>query len=466
MREQPQEKPSYEDLVAANGALVARIAELEAVVEQLTAKANTTSWNSSKPPSSDAPWKKGHQKAKSGERRKRGGQPGHTKADRKLEPPEKMDSVTDVFPTNCGGCGKQLKGLDPDALRHQVVDIPPLALDWSEWSLHALTCDCGEVTRAKLPEGVPRGAFGPNIEALIVLLTGHHRMSRRSTQEFLKDVLGLDISLGAISKIEGRVSEILAPTHVEALDRVRDAQAKHADETSWRQEGQKFWMWVAKSDEAAAFLIRDSRSSKVARELLGEEPSGTIVTDRFSSYSWMNIEQRQVCWAHLLRDFQKIEDSGGEDAKRIGEELGLFGGAMFVWLYKYRDGEIPKSKWIARAADFRRSIKKLLEEGAGLDHWRMPGICESILKVESALWTFVDTEGVEPTNNDAERAIRRAVIWRKTSLGTQSERGSRYVERMLTCAATLRIQGKSVFRFLRHSCGAALRGEPPSSLFA
>jgi transposase len=442
------------------------VSELEALVAKLGAKAGISSRNSSRPPSTDPPWARESKKSKDGEKRKRGGQHGHPKSQRATRPPEEVDCVEDVFPQTCGGCGEALHGRDQHPRRHQVTEIPPISTWLTEYRLHALTCGvCGDVSRARLPEGVPQGAFGPRLEATIALLTGHYRVSRRSTQELLEELFGLSISLGAISKIEGRVGNALAPMHAEALDRVRGAKTKHADETSWRQAGEKFWMWVAKTDEAVAFLIRDNRSGEVARELLGEDLVGTLISDRWSGYTWVDLGQRQVCWAHLFRDFRKMAESGGKESKRIGEDLTLLGGALFVWLYKYRDGEIPRSQWRKRADDFRKEMKKLLDEGSKLDEWRAPGLCRGILEVESAMWTFVRNECVEPTNNDAERAIRRAVIWRKTSLGTQSQRGSLYAERILTCAATLRLQGRSVFEFLHQVCSAVLQCSAPVSLF-
>ncbi len=434
---------------------------------RLLAKSKTSSRNSSRPPSSDPQWERRSKKTDSKVKRNPGGQPGHPKAERDLRPLDEVDFVEDIVPTGCGCCGGALRGHDTNPKRHQVTEIPPIVPTVTEYRLHELTCGrCGEATRAALPKGVPQGAFGPRLQATVALLTGHYRVSRRSTQELLAELFGLDISLGAISKTESRVSEALALSHAEALTRVRSATVKHADETSWRQCGEKFWLWVAKSKDAAAFLIRDNRSGEVARELLNDELTGTLITDRWSGYLWVDLDQRQLCWAHLLRDFQKIVDSGGRESSRIGKELLLLGGAVFVWLYKYRDGEIPRSQWVKQAKIFRRSIARLLKEGSGLDEWRAPELCRGILAVEPAMWTFVDADDVEPTNNDAERAIRRAVIWRKTSLGTQSDRGSRYAERMLTCAATLRLAGKSVFEFLHRTCTAALRGKGAESLFA
>lgn len=466
---QPIPNPSCPNCVALAAELSrvnGRLIELEATVKKLLAKSKTSSRNSSRPPSSDPPWsKEGHKRSAEGKRR-RGGQPGHEKAERELKPPEEVDCVEDIVPDLCVCCGERLDGSGDELRRHQVTELPPMRPHVTEYRLHGLTCgECGAITYGSLPDGVPKGAFGPRLRATIALLTGNYRVSRRAAQGLTADLFGLQISLGAISKIEGRVAEALAAPHAEALARVQDAEFKHADETSWKQSNANFWLWVAKSCEATAFLIRDNRSGKVARELLGEDLTGTLITDRYSGYTWVDLKQRQVCWAHLFRDFRKIAESG-EKSERIGEQLEMYGGAVFTYWHQYRNKEISRERWYREADRFRGYIRAVLEEGAKLDQWRAPAICRGILKVESALWTFVRTEGLEPTNNDAERAIRGAVIWRKTSLGTQSDRGSRYVERMLTCAATLRTSGRNVLDYLHQVCAAQLCGGESISLFS
>lgn len=445
--------------------LARRVEELEELVRQLMAKAGSSSRNSSRPPSSDPPWMKPRSGNQDGKRR-RGGQPGRKKSERELKPTDEVDEVQICRPECCGTCGKALEGDDPDPRRHQTTEIPPIRPRVTEYQLHRLRCvGCGESTLAKLPTGVPQGAFGPRLQAMIAVLTGTYRVSRRNVQQLLSDMFGVTMSLGAISKLEGQVGEMLAGPHTEVLKHIRACAVVHADETSWRESNAKSWLWVSVGGDATAFLIRDNRSSEVAKELLGEEMAGTLITDRWSGYGWVDIQQRQLCWAHIIRDFRKIAESG-EKAREIGEGLGLWANALFTYWHQLQSGALDQSRWEAEVRKIRKAICRLLKKGSVCGEWRAPALCRGILKVESALWTFATTPGVEPTNNGAERAIRPAVIWRKTSLGTQSHRGSRFAERMLTCVSTLRQRGKNVLDFVHAVCQAGLFGTPTPSLLA
>lgn len=439
--------------------LTKRVAALENKLARLEARQRQNSSNSSRPPSSDPPWSKPTSSAQ-GNDRKRGAQPGHKKSERDLVPPDEVDDIQCCTPTICEDCGEALAGKDRSPLRHQVTEIPPARATVVEYQLHALDCRaCGHRTRANLPDGVPSGAFGPRLQSMVTLLSGVYRVSRRNVQQLMADAFGVEMSLGVISKIEGRMAEVLAEPHQEALRAVHRAAVVHSDETSWREANKRAWLWTAVTPSFSVFLIRPSRGSDVARELIGEDFAGKHVSDRWSSYDWIGIDQRQVCWAHLIRDFRKIADSGGP-AKRIGENLELQANELFDYWHRVRDGTMKRSTFRRHAWRIRRRIRGLLETGAGCTSWRAPSLCRGILKLEAAMWTFVTHEKVEPTNNAAERALRPAVIWRKTSLGTQSARGSRFVERLLTCVATLRQQRRNVLDYLTAANDSALRGAP------
>ncbi len=290
-------------------------------------------------------------------------------------------------------------------------------------------------------------------------------MSRRSVQRLLSDSFGIDVSLGAISNIERRVTEGLAKPHAEAMASVAESPYKHLDETTWRQSSKLAWVWTAVGDEATVFVIRDSRGSVVAQELVGDDPTGIVVTDRFSAYSYIDLDRRQVCLAHLVRDFRRIAE-GEKELRWIGERLlGLIAALFRLW-HLFQEDKIGRAQLIRWARPIRVKMIRLLDEGARSRGYDTPARCRGILKTEPAMWTFVEREGVEPTNNAAERALRPVVIHRKTSLGSQSERGSRFLERTHTVAATLRRAGRSIHGFIRGVAHAVLEGGPVPVLLA
>jgi transposase len=319
------------------------------------------------------------------------------------------------------------------------------------------------MTRADLPKGTPTGAFGPRLEALVVLLSGTFRLSRRNVQALLVDGFGVEVSLGMISKIEQQMSVLLALPHQSALEEFQRQPVAHADETGWKEAGRRLWLWAGVSAAASVFLIRACRGAQAARELLGEDSSATCITDRWSAYEWVDIERRQLCWSHLIRDFQKIVDRGGE-SQVIGERLVLQAESLFHDWHLLRDSEISRRQFKRRASKVRKTVRALLEIGTASTVFGVAGLCRGILELEPAMWTFVDQPGVEPTNNAAERLIRPAVLWRKTSFGTQSPAGSRFAERILTCVATLRQQGRNVLEYLTALRKAALSGAPAPPL--
>lgn len=247
----------------------------------------------------------------------------HAGKTRDIAPPEDVDELMMVKPVECKSCSGPLTGDDRAPRVHQVIDIPPINPKIVEYRLHQLTCvKCGAATTAPLPDGVHQSNFGPHLTALVVLLSGEHRMSRRSIQRFISDFHGIDLSLGAISNIEGRMTEGLAESHAEAIDSVAASATKHLDETSWRESNGLAWMWVAVGEEATVFAIRDSRGSAVARELIGDEPSGIVITDRYSGYRYIDLDRRQVCLAHLIRDFRRMAE-GEKDLRGVRRRVTL-----------------------------------------------------------------------------------------------------------------------------------------------
>jgi transposase len=427
-------------------ALEARLSALELMVQALQEQnralqeqLNQTSRNSSRPPSSDPPSSPRPKRPRS--KRRRGGQPGHPGQTRRLIPVEEVHEVVPLKPDQCRSCQAPLSGDDPSPFRHQVIEIPPIEPVITEYQWHQLTCPaCGETTRAPWPAGVPSGAYGPRVHATVALCTGSYRLSKRTTQQVLDELFGVPMSVGTISQSEKSTTEVIAEPVKEACDYVEEQSVAHLDETSWREGGKRAWLWVAVTSLVTVFLIRMSRGGQVARELLGESFSGILVTDRYSAYNWYPVRWRQLCWSHLLRDFEAIRGRGGA-SEEIGEALLEQAHQMFTWWHRVREGTLARSTFRSYMTPLRREVERLLEVGSQCGVAKTEGTCREILKRREALWTFVQVEGVEPTNNMAERSIRPGVQWRKGSFGTQSEAGSRFVESMMTVVATFVTNG-------------------------
>ncbi len=450
-------------------ALEARVETMASMVHSLQEQVRTlqeqlsqTSQNSSRPPSSDPPQPRrpGHPQS----RRRRGGQPGHPGHTRPLIPVEEVDEVVVLKPTQCTHCQAPLSGNDPKPWRHQVLEIPPLKPVVTEYQWHQLVCPaCGEITRAPWPAGAPSGTYGPRVQAAVALYTGAYRLSKRTTQQAMAEVFGVPMSVGTISQLEQATTEAVAAPVEEARTYVHEQAVAHLDETSWRQGDKRAWLWVAVTSWVTVFVVRMSRGGQVARELLGERFSGILVTDRYSAYNWYPVRWRQPCWAHLLRDFEAMRGRGGA-SEEIGKALLAQAHQMFTWWHRVREGTLQRSTFRSYMTPLRREVERVLEAGRCCGVPKTAGTCRDILKRREALWTFVQLEGVEPTNNAAERSIRPGVQWRKGSFGTQSEEGSRFVESMLTVVATLKQQQRNVLEYLTAACEAALRGEAAPSL--
>jgi len=421
----------------AQAAILAVLDSLQKRIAELEYRLNLNSTNSSKPPSSDPPAVKLKRRPPvppSG--RKRGGQPGHKRHTRALVPPEQIRDTFEVKPSHCQGCGSTLRGDDPDPVRHQVAEIPPVRPDVDEYRLHRLACSCcGLVTRAELPPGVPTGPFGPRLRAILAMFAGSYRLAKRPIRQLASDLFGLDISLGMISKLERRAAETLEPVVAEMAAAVIAAPSAHIDETSWAEANEKAWLWVGQTEELTIFKVADNRGADVARSILGTDREKVVISDRFPSYDW--IEQHQYCWSHVRRDFQAMIDRRDEGAV-IGSELLGSSGRLFHWWHKYRDGEMAWSTFLGYARPIRWGVRQALGRGASCDSDKTAATCRMLLNGEEHLWTFLRVCGIEPTNNAAERALRHAVLWRKSSGGTASEWGSRFVERVLSVAATCR----------------------------
>ena len=443
--------------------LLHTVEQLQQQMAELEENVNRTSQNSSQPPSSDPPYKKSPPKKKNSGR-KRGGQKGHVGKGRMLKPVEEVNQVVISKPTACDHCGGVLLGEDQHPQRHQVDELPEIQPEIIEYQLHSLTCHaCGQKNQGKWPSDMPSGSFGPRAQATIGYLSGRMGISRRDSEELLSTLFHLDISLGGISAQEKRVSQALAKAVDEAGSHVRSQPIANMDETSWYEMSARCWMWVMTTPLVTYFKIMDSRSQASSKQLLGNTFAGVIGSDRYSAYNWLDLENRQLCWSHLKRDFQAFVDRKGESAI-IGKLLLAQVSRFFSWWHQVRDGTLTHPEFQEMMQDVRHEVHSLLQIGVLIEASKTRNTCRNLLKMERALWTFVDQEGVEPTNNAAERALRRSVLWRRRSFGSQSESGSRFVERIQTTVITLRQQKRDVLGFLTESCHAAVSGLTPPSL--
>jgi transposase len=449
--------------------LLQRIEQLEQTVRDLEARLGRNASNSSLPPSAnppDAP--KPVAKKRTGNQT--GGQPGHPGLSRLRLPPDRVAHTIPLVPSHCERCRAPLAAQpgpdDPEPSWHQFAELPRLAAVVTEFQGHARTCaDCGHVTRERIPAELRAHTFGPRLAAALGYLSGSQHLTQRGLEETAEALFEVPVSLGSVNTLQEELSRALERPHQEIAAVVQQADVKHVDETGWKQAGQKRWLWAAVSTSAVYFLVQVGRGAKALRGLLGAVIRGVICSDRWSAYQAVPLAQRQICWAHLRRDFQAMIDRGGA-AKAIGEDLLFHADVLFELWYKVRDGT-RRRRWLRRQVEewLRAEVRLLLERGAACACAAAAGTCAKIREVEEALWTFTRLPGVEPTNNAAERALRPAVLRRKRSFGNHSEAGCQYVSRLLSVVQTLKRQGRSLLEYLQAALEAQRHGLPIPKLF-
>ncbi len=423
--------------------LTARVAELETKLAQLGAKLGKNPSNSSKPPSTAHPHAK-TPSTKPRSKRSRGGQPGHDKHERALIPAHECQAVIPCVPTECRRCGQPLTGTDSDPLRHQVWELPEIQAIVTEYQQHRLICSCGCSTCGSLPPGVPSGQAGPRLIAFAGLLMACFRQSKRRAAQFLSMILNQPASAGWMVLLQNRVAEAVLPAYDELAKQLPAQAALNIDESPTKEGQAKAWVWTFVAATFTFFACRTSRAADVPKELLGDTFTGVIHCDRARMY-W-SFGRLQWCWAHLKRDFQALIDGPCPTAKRLGHDLMRPTKELFALWQKVRDGTISRRTFRQRMEPIRKQIEGYLLRG--YFDARTHGFCEELHEYRQRLWIFVEVEGIEPTNNAAEQALRHAVIWRKLSFGTQSAAGSRFVERLLTVIETCRRQSRNVFSWL------------------
>jgi transposase len=429
--------------------------KLEVEVAELRERLGQNSQNSSKPPSSDPPSvSRPNNRQPSG--RKRGGQPGHQGRARKLLPVEEADTVIELRPTACQQCGRLLLGDDPDPVRHQVSEIPPVKAEVTEYRQHRLSClACGEVTTAQWPREMPRGSFGPRAQAIIGYLTGRLALSHRDVAEAMEALHGLRLGLGSVSAIQDQVSQALEQPVKTAQQYVHQQPVNQVDETGWPEGDKQKWMWIDATPLMTVFRILAGRGQAQAKEVIGRGYLGVINTDRYPGYHWIDAHRRQLCWAHLKREFLAIKERGSVSSE-LGAGLLEQVKEIFEAWRALKAGSLSREEFQHQMEPIQARVRELVERGASCDQTKTRRTCANLLKHEVSLWTFVREDEVEPTNNNAERQLRRAVMWRRKSFGTQSASGSRFVERILTVVTSLRQQRRDVLEYLTSACRSLL----------
>lgn len=457
---------TLEELAREVALLRAENAALKERIRYLEERLGLNSDNSSKPPSMNPPNRKLSSLKERG-KQKRGGQNGHPGHFRVLLPLEEVNEVKMYRPPDTCSCGGYVAVSSESPHRHQVFELPQVKPLVTEYQLQwGKCCTCGKNWQGTLPREVPTGILGPGFLALAALLSGAYSLSKAKISTLFSDLFGLNIAPSTLSQSEIFTSYALEFPVEEALEHLRTEAVVHLDETGFRQNngdgqnptGKKAWVWVARSASLSVFQVALGRGQQQAKNLVGSTFNGIAVTDRWGGYNW--LEQRQLCWAHLIREFQRIGER--EQTKALGEGLLNAAHELFHLWHRVRDGTLKRTVFVTQAWTIRQKIQTLLQDGAAYptkqkdnsENARTARTCQSLLKVEASLWTFVEIPGVEPTNNSAEQALRSVVLWRKNNYGTHSERGSRFFERVMTAVASCRQQGRNVLDYLTSSLTA------------
>jgi transposase len=449
-------------LSAQNERLGAQVERLTARVEKLERELAKNSRNSSRPPSSDPPGA-GPARRPKGSGRSQGGQAGHEGRGRELLPASAVDDVVRHWPRVCG-CGHVFGERERVAVRaparYQVEELPRLVVGVIEHQRMRVRCpECGTEATGQLPAGVAQSAFGPRLQAAVVTLAVRNRVSRRDTVELCEELFGARISTGSVDRILGRAGDALERPYADLARRVRRSPALNIDETGWRTAGSRRALWGAFTSRLAVYRIAPDRHERELRELLANH-AGIVTSDRWWAYDHLPAGRRQICWAHLRRDFQAHAE--GLAAEKEFGEAGLRVCEQVFWAWEIYQHTRDRKELRRRVRLARRELKPILRQYAGKAprYKRTRGMSRNLLKAWPALWTFADRRAVEPTNNHAERALRGAVIYRKLSLGSQSEHGERRTERLLSASITCRLQRRSLFEYLADALTAQTTGNP------
>jgi transposase len=439
--------------------LQSTVARLEQELREARGEARATASNSSLPPSANPPGAE-NPVVKKPTGRKSGAQRGHKGHGRKLLPVEQMDHTVPHRPKACEQCRANLPPSPQDRVtrRHQVAELPPRAVELTEHQAMACPCEvCGHVTEGRIPASILKSVCGPRLSAAMGYLSACTLVSRRGVESVLSCILGFKLSLGSVLAREKELSEALAGPYEQLKEEVQQAPVKCVDETGWKRAAR--WLWVAATMRTVVFLCSQARTRVVLWQLLGKAPQGVICTDRYGVYDKYPRKRRGLCWSHLKRDFQRCVDRGGASEPIGLEALAITREVFERWRW-FRKKRISRKTLHRLLRPLRKRMRQLLKRGVASGIPKTAGLCKRLLKLQGAMWRFAQVEGLEPTNNLAERMLRLAVMWRKKSFGSDSRGGCRFVERMLSVTMTLKLRKGNVLDYLSAAVAAHREGRP------
>jgi transposase len=438
------------------------------------------STTSSKPPSSDGLAGKqrprcASQRKKSG--RKPGGQPGHPGHHRDLFPPERLSEVVPVYPSQCRHCEKafgdrdRARAAQGEAQRHQVTELPKIEAHITEYQCHKLQCaQCGKTTQATLPDEV-KGNFGPELTALIAYQTVTCRMPRRVVLESLEHVLGIPLSLGSVQKVWEEASEAVAEPYEELARQLPREPVLNSDETSYRTNGEKRWLWALVASTFVFYKVAATRGAEVLVALLGEIFAGILCSDRYAGYTAYHKGEAQFCWAHFKRNILGAQEiAKSTDAERFCRDALALHARLFRLWHRFRagpDARYPiadRQELILKSLPLQRKFFSLGERYLDSKDNDVRNLATALFAHCGEFFVFIEKDEVEPTNNAAERALRCAVQWRKTSFGSRSAKGETAMARLLTVTRTCRMQNRNSLDYLSAAVRAHRSAAPVPSL--
>lgn len=450
-----------QDLIRIQGEM---IKELQQEVAKMKSQIGRNSKNSSLPPSSDRFGSKpSPQKVEKTGKRKRGGQKGHKKNER---PRLETDDIHNVILIACAHCGEKLEGVDPKPSVHQWVELPEIQPEVVEFILHKLKCSkCGKATQGQVPEE-KRESYGPRLQAFVSQATGQYRFTKRTLALLFSEIFHIPISIATICNLQGKMAEMLKPAMAEIDASIQESNLPlNIDETGFRNEAKKGLAWFAGNQEASRIRLEERRNRKCLYRLIGDF-DGVITSDRYSVYKFWPDEKWQICWAHLLRDFLAVKEDRNTWSS-LGDKLLKEGLRMLKLWKKVRKGRMLRQTFeLNHLPEIQERFKAFLNQGKEAHPMRVGALSRDLLKHWDALWTFARTEGVEPTNNEAERQLRALVMYRKVSQGTHSAKGSLFIETIFSVLDTCRKQGNKALGFLTKTVRAVVMGKPVPSIMA